>query len=163
MQTKQYWIDALSLLPHPEGGYYKQIEKSRIPFIKENQERALYTYIHFLLDTLSPSHFHRLAADEIWFFHAGNPLTVHCIYPDGSYEAVALGTNLDAGQSLSFTVPKGTIFGSTVEDGYALVSCVVAPGFEFSDFELFTSAELLAQYPQHETIIKKLAYEQIPE
>lgn len=57
----------------------------------------------------------------------------------------------------------GTIFGSTVEEGYALVSCTVVPGFDYSDFKLFTKEELLKKYPEHEEIIDKLAYEVLPE
>jgi hypothetical protein len=48
------------------------------------------------------------------------------------------------------------------KDTYSLVGCMVSPGFDFQDFELFTQAELLEKYPQHEAIIKKLAYEEIP-
>jgi predicted cupin superfamily sugar epimerase len=55
-------------------------------------------------------------------------------------------------------VQAKTIFGSSVDqkDSYALVSCVVAPGFDFRDFELFTAADLLPFYPASEEIIQKL-------
>jgi predicted cupin superfamily sugar epimerase len=55
-------------------------------------------------------------------------------------------------------VPANTIFGSSVDhpDSYALVSCVVAPGFDFRDFELFTADQLLPLYPKAEEIIRKL-------
>lgn len=83
-------------------------------------------------------------------------------FPDGTYQAVQLGKDLVQGQQLSFSVPAGTIFGSTVATGFALVSCVVTPGFEFEDFELFTQAELLNDYPQHSEIIQHLAYRELP-
>ncbi|MDV5977186.1 UNVERIFIED_CONTAM: cupin domain-containing protein [Streptococcus canis] len=156
MITKEDWIRKLELAPHVEGGYFRQTEKAQETMGLNGKERALYTSIYFLLEEANPSHFHRLTADEIWYFHAGAPLTVHMITPDGNYRRVSLGLDLAKGQQLHYCVPKGTIFGSTVDNGYALVSCLVAPGFEFEDFELFARADLLALYPEHKTIIERL-------
>jgi predicted cupin superfamily sugar epimerase len=52
------------------------------------------------------------------------------------------------------------IFGSSVDsvNGYALVSCSVAPGFDFRDFELLDAEYLLEQFPHQEKIIKKLTF-----
>lgn len=146
------WVNALNLEPHVEGGYFRQVYRS------EDQvgDRKLYTSIYFLLTADNPSHFHRLTADEIWYYHVGQALTIHMIRPGGVYEAVTLGTDVASGQQLQFCVPKGIIFGSTVEEGFALVSCMVAPGFEYEDFELFDQDNLLADYPQHGEIIKRL-------
>ena len=84
------------------------------------------------------------------------------IHPDGTYEAQKLGLNVDVGERPQIIVKKNTIFGSSVdeENTFGLVGCMVAPGFDFVDFELFTQQQLLAQYPQHEAVIKKMAYEQ---
>lgn len=125
MMTKEDWVRRLGLEPHVEGGYFKQTEKASERLDFSGKERALYTSIYFLLEETNPSHFHRLTADEIWYFHAGEALTVHMITPDGHYEAVTLGLDLSKGQRLHYCVPKGTIFGSTVEKDYALVSCLV--------------------------------------
>lgn len=162
MKTIAEWQQALDLIPHPEGGFYKETEESSTRIEVNGRQKLLYTSIYFLLTPESPSHFHRLTADEIWYYHDGAPLTVHCLFPDGRYEAVKVGKNLEKGEHLHYLVPKGTIFGSTVATDYALVSCVVTPGFEFSDFELFTQAELLADYPEHHEIIEQLAYKSIP-
>ncbi|BCK47212.1 cupin domain-containing protein [Streptococcus dysgalactiae] len=156
MMTKEDWVRRLGLEPHVEGGYFKQTEKASERLDFSGKERALYTSIYFLLEETNLSHFHRLTADEIWYFHAGEALTVHMITPDGHYEAVTLGLDLSKGQRLHYCVPKGTIFGSTVEKDYALVSCLVVPGFEFDDFELFKRADLLAAYPEHQAIIERL-------
>lgn len=153
--TAQYWIDKLDLLPHPEGGYYHQTDLSGIKY--ENTGLPLYTNIYFLLRADNPSHFHQLTSDELWFFHDGEPLTVHELHPDGSYTSTELGQ-----EKLHYTVKAGSIFGSTVKQGYALVSCTVVPGFDFANFKLFTQAELLKSHPDHETIIKQLAYKAIP-
>lgn len=155
MKKASEWIQELEMAAHIEGGYFKEVLKSS----DKVGHRALYTSIYFLLEEDNPSHFHRLTADEVWYFHDGEPLTIHMIHPDGSYEAVQLGKEISAGQVLQYCVPKGTIFGSSVEKGYALVSCMVAPGFEYSDFELFTRRQLLEEYPQHAAIIEKLTRE----
>lgn len=161
MKTANYWIDRLNLEKHPEGGYYKQTDYSEINYSDHNKDLPLYTNIYFLLTPESPSHFHELTSDELWFFHDGNPLTVHSLNEDGSYKKTRLG--LDEGQKLHHNVRAGTIFGSTVEEGYALVSCSVIPGFDFDDFKLFTKDYLLKQYPEHQEIIDRLAYNQLPE
>ncbi|MGX4764153.1 cupin domain-containing protein [Holzapfeliella sp. JNUCC 72] len=158
--NKEKWIKTLDLEPHPEGGFFKELEPSH-EFTKneEGKERPLYTNIYFLLTDESPSHFHRLTADEIWYYHTGDPLTVHMLNEDGSYTTVTLGDNPDEGHVLQYKVPAGTIFGSTVDnkDSYALVSCMVSPGFDFEDFELFRQSDLLEKYPEHDEIIKYLA------
>lgn len=157
MKTADYWVKQLNLIPHVEGGYYRQMLKSDLVYTgSEETTRSLYTSIYFLLTAANPSHFHRLTADEVWYYHEGASLTIHLITPEGSYEQIKLGRNPEAGEVLQAVVPRGYIFGSTVESDYALVSCMVAPGFEFHDFELFTRQDLLAIYPEHESIIHRL-------
>ncbi|AMC93993.1 cupin [Erysipelothrix larvae] len=159
MKTIDTWIQTLELQPHTEGGYYKETSRSNETF--ENG-RAYYTNILFLLTPDSPSHFHRLDADETWYYHDGAPLSVHCIYPDGTYDEIRLGKDIENGETLQFVVPKGTIFGSSVDHDYALVSCMVSPGFDYTAFELFTQDMLLEDYPHHESVIKRLAYKTLP-
>lgn len=156
MKTKEEWIKELNLEAHPEGGFYLRTEESEETITRQNKTRKLYTSIYFVLTEESPSHFHQLTADEIWYYHDGEPLTVHCIYEDGTYEAVKVGKDTQKGERLHFNVPAGTIFGSTVEKDYSLVSCVVVPGFDFEDFKLFTKEELLKDYPEYEEIITRL-------
>lgn len=152
----QKWVESLQLQAHPEGGYYKETGKSE-QIIKSGSglDVPLYTNILFLLEDKNPSRFHVLQSNEVWYFHDGKPLTVHCIYPDGKYKAVRLGRNPET-DLLQFEVPKGVIFGSSVDEDWALVSCMVSPGFDFREFYLFETQELLAKFPQHGAIIKKL-------
>jgi hypothetical protein len=166
----QSLISNLGLVSHPEGGYYKNTFESK-ERISDNElsvnfegQRKLYTSIYFLLTSEEVSHFHRLKSDELWYFHAGSPLTIHIIHENGEYEEIKLGMNLEKGEVPQALVPKNSIFGSSVleKDTYSLVGCMVSPGFEFKDFELFTQDELLLNYPQHEEIILKLAYKYIP-
>lgn len=161
MKTAKQWINHLNLEPHPEGGYYRQTDYADDIYFKNGKELPLYTNIYFLLTPESPSHFHQLTSDEIWFYHAGNPLTVHSLHADGSYSKAVLG--LGGSEVLHHNVHAGTIFGSTVEEGYALVSCTVVPGFDFSDFKMFTKEDLIQKYPEHKEIINRLAYETLPE
>ena len=81
----QYYISKLGLEPHPEGGYYKRTFESEEKTSDEELSvsfegtRLLYTSIYFLLGSNNISHFHRLKSDELWYYHAGSPLTVHVI------------------------------------------------------------------------------------
>lgn len=159
MKDKSIWIDHYKMAGHEEGGFFYQVLKSDQTIQLEGQKpRALYTSIYFLLTSNNPSRFHRLTADEVWYYHYGSPLTVHMITAEGDYQQVTLGTDVEQGQVLQVVVPKGTIFGSTVEDAdsYSLVSCMVSPGFEYDDFELFKRADLLNQYPDYADIIHRL-------
>lgn len=163
MKSAEQWIRELALEPHPEGGYYRQTDISGETYLDDPSSLPLYTNIYFLLTEDNPSHFHQLTSDELWFFHDGNPLTIHSITVDGNYEINVLGLDQTMKQQLHHTVPAKTIFGSSVDDGYALVSCTVIPGFDFDDFKLFTKKELLEKYPQHQIIINQLAYETLPD
>ncbi len=159
MKNAKQYIEELELLPHIEGGYYKQILKSEDVITHNKKERSLYTSILFLLEKNNVSNFHELTADEIWYFHDGNPLTIHMIEQDGTYHNVKLGNDTKNNEVLQYVVKKGTIFGSDVEEGYALVSCAVIPGFEFDDFKLFKREELLQRFPNYKEIITKLTRE----
>lgn len=151
----QVLVDLLNLVPHPEGGYYQSTFKAEL---KSTEDLLDYTSIYFLLTEQEVSHFHQLTADELWYFHEGDPLDIHMIHPDGRYAIERLGLNVVAGEKPQVKVSKGTIFGSKLADGgnYGLVGCMVAPGFTFEDFKLFTEAELLSRFPEHKTIIKAL-------
>ncbi|KRM03311.1 cupin [Limosilactobacillus gastricus] len=166
MTTKQEYIEQLRLEAHPEGGWYRQVYHSAKSVYDQTSlaSRYQYTSIYFILDGGSPSHLHRLLHDEIWYYHDGAPIVVHCFSPNGDYTAVKLGRNLSAGEQLQFRVPAGTIFGSEVTDptSFGLVSCAVAPGFDYHDFELYTQAQLLPIFPEQADIIKRLAYQNLP-
>ena len=148
-------IDKLRLQPHPEGGFYSETYRSDIQIPDLN--RQLMTSIYFLLTSDNVSKFHRIKSDEIWFFHEGSSLIVHTLSEEG-YKENRVGLNLLQGETPQFLVEKETIFGSTVaeEDSYSLVSCVVAPGFDFQDFELFSSEQLEVLYPDDNDIISRL-------
>lgn len=164
MEKAQYWIDCLKMNAHPEGGYYKEVYRS--PEIVDTgalpkrytAPRSFATSIYFLLDGDTVSNFHRLKSDELWYYHQGSPLTVYMIHANGQFETLRVGPNHEKGERLQVIIPAGTIFGSAVDvpESFSLVGCMVAPGFDFEDFELFEREPLMQQYPQHEKIIARL-------
>lgn len=159
-----YWIDTLGLTGHPEGGYFRETFRSAEavsgPNLPERHagDRAFQTAIYFLLRSGQKSALHRMESDELWFYHAGSPAVVYCLHPDGRREDLRLGPDPDRGEVLQAAVPNGVWFGAevTAPDSYVLVSCTVAPGFEFDDFRLGGRAELLERFPQHAELIEHM-------
>ena len=152
-------VAELNMLPHPEGGYYAEVYRS--PMEIPGKERQLMTSIYFLLTSDNVSNFHRIKSDELWFHHAGSPITVHVLNEEQGHVEIKVGSDILKGEHPQALVKGGEIFGSSVdtENSYALVSCVVAPGFDFQDFELFKRTELIAQFPSHHEIITRLTAE----
>lgn len=157
-------VKNLALLPHPEGGFYKEVYRSTNKIPREalsksfSGDRSYCTSIYFLLTSDNFSAFHRIQQDEIWHFYGGSTLTVHVIDPEGNYTAHKVGMNFSNKEQPQLVVPAGCWFASCVDekDSYAFVGCTVAPGFDFDDFELATRATLGTLYPKHQNIIKKL-------
>ena len=152
-------IELYGLRAHPEGGYFAETYRSPGQAVFPGLgARNFSTAIHFLLRAGDRSRLHRLKADELWHFHLGGPLAVAQIYPDGRVENTILGSDLRAGQRLQHAVPAGCWFGSYPCEGteFSFVSCTVAPGFEFQDFELGSRGELLKRFPEAAELIKKL-------
>lgn len=162
-----YWIRSLDLDPHPEGGYFRETYRSeeRIPTSalpgRYDGDRAYQTAIHFLLESGQMSAFHRMESDELWFFHAGSPLLLYCLHPDGRREDIRLGPDPEQGEALQAVIPRGAWFGGEVAepDSFTLVGCTVAPGFEFADFRLGSRTELLERFPQHADLVRRLTVE----
>jgi len=154
-------IKHLDLLPHPEGGYYKETYRSVGNINTEslaknyNGKRSYSTCIYFLLTSADFSAFHKIKQDEIWHFHEGSPIVLHTISEEGIHQEHSIGTNFLEGEKPQLVVAGNHWFAASViqENAYALVSCTVSPGFDFSDFVLPTRKELLAKFPQHEKLI----------
>jgi uncharacterized protein len=149
------WIAALELLPHPEGGHYRETYRAS----EAVAGRSLSTAIYFLLTAESFSALHRIRSDELWHFHAGDPLQVVTLDPAGVRRDLLLGLEVERGASPQHCVSAGRWFGArlaSAEHGYCLVSCTVAPGFDFADFELARRASLTAGFPHHAEVIASL-------
>jgi predicted cupin superfamily sugar epimerase len=146
-------VTRLGLLPHPEGGFYRETYRAPVTTRTARGERAASTAIYFLLRREDVSALHRIASDEGWHFHAGAPLRIVCLDERGHTE-LHLGLDLAAGQAPQAVVPAGTWFGARSEGDFTLVSCTVAPGFDFADFELGDRAALEREYPDHVELIR---------
>jgi len=133
MQDPQAIIDALGLAPHPEGGWYRETWRAEAP----PGTRAAGTAIHFLLEAGQRSHWHRVDADELWLWHAGAPLELRIADEDSAeIRSFLLGGDVLAGYSPQCLVPASRWQSTEANIGWALVSCIVVPGFEFARFEL---------------------------
>lgn len=124
-------IRKLNLKPHPEGGHYREtFRDARII-----DGRAVSTAILFLLAHGERSHWHRIDAVEIWHYYAGAPLKLEIV--DGAEEdIVRLGADIRAGEVPQVTVPARAWQAAESTGAWTLVGCTVAPGFDFSGFEL---------------------------
>lgn len=169
MTDAEYFIQHLNMVPHPEGGYFAESYLSSLTmkdYGAENvasyggEDRKLWSSIYFLLCRGEVSHFHRLQYDELWYYHAGNALTVYTIDADGVLTAHKLGLNAAEGELPQVLVPAGVIFGSAMEnEGFSLVGCLCAPCFRYEEFELFDRETLLKAYPEHAEVIRRLTPE----
>ena len=131
MTTAADIIARLDLKPHPEGGHYR--ETFRDPHTVGG--RAASTAILFLLARGERSHWHRVDAVETWHWHAGAPLRLD-IADSGKRTAIMLGPDLATGQRPQGIVPIHAWQAAESLGEWTLVGCTVAPGFEFSGFEL---------------------------
>ncbi|SHM01088.1 cupin domain-containing protein [Hymenobacter psychrotolerans] len=149
-------IRDLQLLPHPEGGYYRETYRSAHTLTTtEGHTRSVSTAIYYLLENEDKSHFHRIKSDELWFFHQGQALEIILLTP-GQPTRLTLGPDFAAGELPQAVVPAGVWFAAQLKrPGYGLVSCTVAPGFDFADFELAERAALLREFPQAAEVVER--------
>jgi predicted cupin superfamily sugar epimerase len=148
-------IRLLQLEPIPEeGGYFKRTGESAAVSTPRSARRA-WSSILALFTPAQFSALHRLASDELWCFHAGDPLTLTTLRA-GEIGHVRLGWG--AGCELQHAIPGGTWQGAWVADGggWSLVSCVVVPGFQWDDFKLGQRAALENEFPSAREIVRRL-------
>jgi uncharacterized protein len=159
--TAEAWIARLALIPHPEGGWYREtyraaerVDGAALPR-RFGGARALSTAIYYLLRSGERSALHRIKSDEVWHHYAGDAVTLWVLEAPGVAREIRLGGDGEP-QAL---VPAGAWYGARVVDGgtYALMGGTVAPGFEFTDFELADRATLLAGWPGQRAVIEALS------
>jgi predicted cupin superfamily sugar epimerase len=131
MMTVEAIVTALSLAPHPEGGYYRETFRDE----RRIQGRAASTAIYYLLAKGQRSHWHRVDASEIWHWYCGSPLCLSLKFGE-RVETQRLGCNIFDGERPQAIVPAGVWQSAESVGAWTLVGCTVAPGFEFSGFEL---------------------------
>jgi len=158
----------LGLAPHPEGGFFRETYRAAETVITPRGERAASTAILFLVTAAAISHLHRLSSDELWVFQSGLPLELVTLSPGGELETHVLGGLADGPREAiepeatpQALVPAGSWQGARLAGGphlpasraWALVSCIVSPGFDYEDFELGERDALLAAYPQQAEVV----------
>jgi predicted cupin superfamily sugar epimerase len=159
--TAADWIEKLALQPHPEGGWYREayrsaesLDEAMLPE-RFGGARSVSTAIYFLLMAGEVSRLHRIKQDELWHFYDGSTLRLHRIRPDGTHQEQLVGRDGDALPMA--VVPAGDYFGAEIaDDGFCLVGCTVAPGFDFADFEMPSRDELYTQFPEHADLVIRL-------
>lgn len=164
MLTKEQLIEKLGLLKHPEGGYFKETYRSEITIpgfslpSEFESARNVSTCIYFMLTSDEFSAFHKVNQDEAWHFYLGETILLHILSPEGEYSKIKIGKDFSKGETPQFIVPAQHWFAAEIEkeNGFALVGCTVAPGFDFKDFELAERNQLQKKFPKHEKIITKL-------
>jgi len=118
---------------HPEGGWYVETWQATAA----RGARPAASAILFLLGAGERSRWHRLDADEVWQWSAGDDLELRT-WTEGD-EAIAvhrLGGDVSDGHVVQAVVPAGTWQTARSLGAWTLVGCIVAPAFEFAGFEL---------------------------
>lgn len=162
-KTAKYWINKLHLEKHPEGGFYRRIYESSIKLDDTNLpfsfqgERHLATSIYYLLGGNEVSVFHKLNSDEIWYFQYGSSATIHIINEKGEYFKKIIGPDVKQEFDMQVIIPANCIFAAEIneKESYGLFGCIVAPGFDFADFEIIERRFLLDKYPKQAALIQK--------
>ena len=169
MKNAGFWIDALNLQKHPEGGWFREVYRQKgvirtegLAGFNNNEFRSVSTSIYFLLKGNEVSFFHRLKTDEIWHFYQGSSLTLYIIDSNGLLTQKKVGTNYVEGEHFQIVVPAFSWFGARVNDpaSFSLVGCTLSPGFDFEDFTLAKRKDMLEKYPEHKDLIRGLTPEE---
>ena len=156
-------IESLQLIPHPEGGYFREYYRSldvlpvsglpsRFP-----SDRVAATSIYYLLPEGERSVFHRIKSDEVWVAVSGGGLELVELHESFGSRQTIVGSDIAEGELPSYVVPAGNWFAArpAVGAGYCLCVCLVAPGFEFADFSIASSDELLTCFPSEGKLIEQ--------
>jgi uncharacterized protein len=155
IQNADYWIGLLNLKPHPEGGFYKEVFRSKLEILRKTSpaSKRACTSIYYLLEGSDFSAFHRLASDELWYYHKGESLLIYELNSHGMLVTHEL-SDQETGH-LSIAIEAGSWFAAAILSGnkFSLVSCAVSPGFEFSEFEMANKEELQRIFPTHYEMI----------
>jgi predicted cupin superfamily sugar epimerase len=151
----------LGLVKHPrEGGWYVRTWESleTVDLERYGGARRTSTAIYYLLEPDTFSEMHVLESDEIFHHYLGGAVEMLQLFADGSSQRVVIGKDIAAGERLQVAVPRGVWQGCrlVVKEGWALLGCTVAPGFEFVDYRDAPAEELVAGWPGEAEMIRGL-------
>jgi predicted cupin superfamily sugar epimerase len=130
-------IRELDLRPHPEGGYFREVFRSRreVQPLDPRSARSALTTIYFLLVEGQCSRWHRVASDEAWHFYEGDPVDLFWVDTGEVVHRELLGSLEERARPVH-VIPAGCWQAARPTGSYALVGCTVGPGFDFADFEI---------------------------
>jgi predicted cupin superfamily sugar epimerase len=141
-------IERLGLIRHPEGGWYRQLYRSRSVVATADGARPAITTIYYLLEKGEVSRWHVIDADEIWHFYGGSALELEIYDPQASQlTRCELGPPGEGFEAVA-VVPAGVWQAARSLGDHSLVGCSVGPGFEFAGFKFVSSI------PDHERHFK---------
>ena len=126
--------DRLGMQAHPEGGWYVETWQAAAVEGPARRQR----------DPLPAgdgrtSHWHRLDADEVWQWSAGDDLELRTwTEGDPAITVHRLGGGVECRREtvVQAIVPKGAWQTARTLGAWTLVGCIVAPAFDFDGFEL---------------------------
>lgn len=136
----------LGLAPHPEGGAYREVWRSRRMVRTDDgrSERWAATSIYFLLRGGEANHWHRVASDEVWHWYEGAPLELHLLDAQLTRHKVEIVGPVSGESAPVRVVPAGCWQAVRCRGEYTLAGCTVAPGFEFADFRMMRDVPEMA-------------------
>ena len=156
MQDMNAVIESLQLEPHPEGGFYREMHRAS-SLVKEanGSTKNAYSSIYYLLSGNDFSAWHRIQSDETWFFHLGCDIAIHYFDDQAMLKTVQIGLG-----SMQFqtTIAANTWFAAKPIDpeSFTLISCIVAPAFTFTEFEMGQQQALLDYFGTSEKHINAI-------
>ncbi len=165
MHTAREIIDRLQLVPLTiEGGHFRETYRSSMTVTAGTfpndygGDRSVSTAIYYLLTPETFSAIHRVKSDEVFHFYAGDAVEMLQLWPNDEAKVITIHNDLAAGHEPQVIVPAGVWQGCRLVRGgqWALMGCTVAPGFDYSDFELGDRAALLMAYPEYSILITEL-------
>lgn len=137
-------VSTINLTEHPEGGRFCEVFRSAKTVISDNgKTRSALTHIYFSLDPGEVSLFHTVSSDEIWNLYQGSGITLHTW--DGTHNPPTSVTLSRESGNFCHVIPAGIWQAAEPLSGTVLLGCSVAPGFEFSDFQLMDPESKQAQ------------------
>ncbi len=150
-------VRRLGLVPHPEGGFFKEMYRAALTVETPYGTRSAGTAIYYLLPRGSFAAWHRVASDEVWHFYDGHPLELHLVGQDGRLETVVMGGDVVRGEQPQVVVRAGVLQAAVPRGEYSLAGCTVSPGFDFADWKMPSADELVRQYPEYAELMRQLA------
>jgi predicted cupin superfamily sugar epimerase len=125
-------IEVLELVPHPEGGHYRQTWRDA----DVDGRRGHGSAIWYLLRSGERAHWHRVDAVEVWHWYSGAALELVVSVDGQALERTVLGPDLEAGERPQAIVPAWAWQAARSLGEYTLAGCTVAPAFSFATWEL---------------------------